>query len=156
MRDYLVTLLVVSAATAVLSLLPADEKMKKTVSFALSLAVLSAVVLPLPTLLERLPSDYSSLLAELEGGAAEGEGYLEKTTLLAVGEGMGAHLSERYGIKRELLSVAVEGEIVDSTVIVRRVTLMLRGSAAAADVPSLIRYVEAETGAECEVIYLEE
>ena len=156
MKDYLVTLLVVSAATAVLSLLPSDEKMKKTVSFALSLGVLSALILPLPALLERLPSDYSSLLSELDGSMQEGDGYLKEVTLSAVGEGIAAHLSERYGIKGESISVTAEGDIVDETVILRHVTVYLTGHAAAADVPALVRYVEAETGADCEVVYLEE
>lgn len=153
MKDYLVTILVVSAVTAVLGALPNEEKMKKTVSFALGLGVLSAVVLPLPTLLEELPSDYSALLDRLEVGSLSGEEYLKAETLSAVGDGMAAHLSERYGLFREEVAVAVEGEIVDGTVILRRVELALSGRAATADIPTIVQYIESNTGAECEVIF---
>lgn len=156
MREYLVTLLVVSAATAILGLLPGDEKMRKAVGFALSLGVLSAVVLPLPTLLRSLPEDYSSILEQLDRGTAEGDGYFGELTLGTVGEGLADHLAERYGIDRKRISVTAEGDIVDGTVILRRVTVTLVGRAAAGDVPALVRYVEAETGADCEVVYLEE
>ncbi len=154
MRDYLIALLVTSAVTAILSLLPSDEKMRKTVNFVLSIGVLSAVVLPLPTLLSSLPSDYSAILERLDFEVGE-EDYLQKVTLEAVGEGMAAHLSERYGIRAEDISVTAEGDTVDDTVILRHITVMLAGRAASADIPSLVRYVEEETGADCEVIYIE-
>ena len=155
MKDYLVTVLIVSAVTAVLGALPSEEKMKKTVSFALSLGVLSAVVLPLPTLLSRLPSDYSSFLDRLETESLVGEEYLKAETLSAVGEGMAAHLAETYGLAREEVSVEVTGEIVDGTVILRHITLRLAGRAVAADVRSIVHYIESNTGADCEVIFLE-
>ena len=155
MRDYLVTILLVSAATAVLGILPSGEKLKKTVSFALSLVLLSAVVLPLPTLLSDLPRDYTGYLEELEGQIGAGDDYLEGKTLSAVGDGIAAHLADRYGIKRGAIAVAVEGDIVDNTVILRRVTISLSRAAQAADVRSIIYYVEENTNAECEVIYLE-
>lgn len=155
MKEYLVTLLLVSAVTAVLGTLPGEEKMKRTVSFALSLGVLSAVVLPLPTLLAELPADYSSFLDHLEAGSLSGESYLEAETMAAVGEGMAAHLAEKYSLAREELAVEAEGDIVDGTVILRRVRLLLSGRAAAADVPAIVGYIEHNTGAECEVIYRE-
>ncbi len=153
MKDYLVTILLVSAVTAVLGALPNEEKMKKTVSFALSLGVLSAIVLPLPTLLGKLPSDYSSFLDRLEAESLAGEDYLKAETLAAVGEGMAAYLSERYGLAREEVSVTVSGEIVDGTVILREVTLTLAGRAATADIPAMVKYIEGNTGADCEVIF---
>lgn len=156
MREYLVTVLLVSAVTAVLGILPSDEKMKKAVNFALSLVLLSAVVLPLPTLLSGLPRDYSAYLEELEGEIASGSDYLEKETLAAVGDGIAAHLADRYGIPRGAITAVAEGDIVDNTVILRRVTLSLSRAAQTADIRSIIYYVEENTGADCEVIYLEE
>ena len=153
MKDYLVTLLVVSAVTAVLGALPNEEKMKRTVSFALALGVLSAVVLPLPTLLGELPRDYAALLDRLEAESLSGEDYLKAETLSAVGDGMAAHLCEKYGLAREEVAARVEGEIVDGTVILRRVTLTLSGRAATADIPAIVKYIEANTSADCEVIF---
>ena len=155
MKEYLVCLLLVSAVTAVLGSLPSDEKMKRTVSFALSLGVLSAVVLPLPTLLSDLPSDYSSFLDRLDAGSASGEDYLRAETLAAVGEGMADHLADRYGLAREEIAVEVTGEIVDGTLILRAVTLTLGGRAATADIPAIVAYIEDNTAAECEVIFRE-
>ena len=156
MRDYLTTVLLVSAVTAVLGLLPSDEKMRRAVSFALSLAVLSAIVLPLPGLFTGLSGDVSSFLDRLEGEAAAGEGYLEGETMTAVGEGIARHLRERYDLKETELSVTVTGDIVDGTVILRSVVLTLAGRGVTADVPAIVQYTEKNTGAECEVIYREE
>ena len=155
MREYLVTLLCVSAATAVLGILPSDEKMKKAVSFALSLVLLAAVVLPLPDLLTDLPRDFGAYLEELEGEIVSGSDYLEGETLTAVGDGIAAHLADHYGLARGAIAATVEGDIVDNTVILRRVVLYLAPSAQAADVRSILYYVEENTGADCEVIYLE-
>lgn len=155
MRDYLVTILFVSAATAVLGILPSDEKMKKAVSFALSLVLLSAVVLPLPALLSDLSRDYSSYLEELEGEIGSGSDYLERATLASVADGIADHLADRYGIPRGAITVVAEGDIVDNTVILTRVVLSLASAAQTADVRSMVYYVEENTGADCEVIYLE-
>ena len=156
MKDYLVTLLVVSAVTAVLGALPNEEKMKKTVSLALGIAVLSAVVLPLPALLSDLPSDYTAFLDRLEAESLSGEAYLEAETMAAVGAGMADHLAERYALDREEIAVTAEGEIVDGTVILRRVTLRLTGRAATAEIPSIVSYIKENTAADCEVIFGEE
>ena len=156
MRDYLVTVLLVSAATAVLGILPSDEKMKRAVGFALSIVLLSAVVLPLPTLLSDLPRDYSGYLEALDREIAMGSDYLKGETLSAVGEGIADHIADRYGIPRGAITAEVEGDIVDSTVILRRVRLSLAPAAQSADVRSIKYYVEENTNAECEVIYLEE
>lgn len=155
MREYLITVLCVSAVTAVLGILPSDEKMKKSVSFALSLVLLAAVVLPLPALLTDLPRDFSAYLEELEGEIASGSDYLEGETLAAVGDGIAAHLADRYGLARGAISAVVEGDIVDNTVILTRVEIALSPSAQAADVRGMVYYVEENTGADCEVIYLE-
>lgn len=156
MREYLMTLLVVSAVTAILGMLPGEEGMRRTVSFALSLTVLSAVVLPLPTLLRQLPSDYEEILDRLESDRTEGGDYLREETLSAVGEGIQRHISEKYALPEGELSVAVFGDIVDDTVILRRVTLTVGPRAAAADMPSIVAYIKKNTGAECEVIYRED
>lgn len=155
MREYLVTLLAVSAVTAILGILPGEEGMRRTVSFALSLTVLAAVVLPLPTLLRDLPEDYAGILDRFKTDRLEGDDYLKEETLTAVGEGICRHIVDKYGIAEGELSVTAEGDIVDGTVILRRVVLTVGGAAAAADLPSIVAYIKKNTGAECEVIYRE-
>lgn len=156
MQGYLLTVLAVSAVVAILGVLPGDERLKRPVSLILSLAVMASVVIPLPALLSGLPQDYSAYLDRLEGESEAGSDYLEGETLAAVGEGIAAYLSDRYDLPAGGLTVTVEGDIVDSTVILRRVRLFLSPVAASADARSMIRDVKRETGAECEVIYLEE
>lgn len=153
MREYLTALLLVSAVTAVLSFLSGEGATKKGVQFALSLVVLAAVVLPLPGLVGRIPDEYGDVLDRLRGEYTEGEDYWQAATLAAVEEGIALHLCERYGLLEGELSVSALGDIVDGTVILHRVTLSVRGGAWAADLPGMIRYVEENTGAECEVIY---
>lgn len=155
MREYLVTVLCVSAVTAVLGILPSDEKMKKSLHFALSLLLLAAVVLPLPSLLSDLPRDYSAYLDALESESIGGSAYLERETLAAVGEGIADHLADRYAIPRGAITAVAEGDIVEGTVILRRVILSLSPAAQTADVRGMIFYVEENTKADCEVIYLE-
>ena len=132
--EYLSTLLTVSAVTAVLGLLPSGERLGRAFSFVLAVVVLSATVLPLPTLLSDLPTEYGDYLDRLESGASEGEQYLEGKTLSAVGEGIAAHLISRYDLRAGSLSVTVEGAVVDGTVILRTVTLCLSPDAVTADV----------------------
>lgn len=156
MSEYLVTILCVSAGTAVLGILPSEEKMKKSVQLALSLLLLAAVVLPLPSLLADLPRDYGGYLEGLEGESVAGGEYLEGEMLSAVADGIAEHLAGRYGIPRGAIAVVAEGDIVDRTVILSRVVLSLAPAAQTADVRGMIHYVEENTGAECEVIYLEE
>ena len=153
MRDYLTTLLLVSAVTAVLSVLPSEGPVKKAAALALSLSVLSAVVLPLPSLLAGRDGDLSDLLAELRGETVAGSDWLKNETLSATAEGIREHLCREYGLSSDELTVTVEGDLIDNTVILARVTLWLTGRAAAADVPRIVRAIEADTGAECCVEY---
>ena len=156
MREYLTTVLTVSAVTAVLGLLPSEERMRRTVSFALSLAVLSVIVLPLPGLLSGLSAGAGDFLERLEGETAAGENYLTGETMTAVGQGLTRHLCERYGLGEGELCVTATGDIVDGTVIVRHVTLSLSRRGIYSDVPSMVKYMESATGAVCEVIYRED
>lgn len=155
MREYLTTVLLVSAVTAILGVLPSEERIRKTVAFAMSLCVLSAVVLPLPALLSDVRLEYSSILDSLEGETLKGSEWLEEETLATVATGLSEHLCERYGVAEGELSVAVDGDLIDGTVILHRITLSLSGRAQMADAIGMKKYIEENTGAECEVIYLE-
>ncbi len=154
MKDYLTAILIVSAVTAVLGILPTDERLRKTVSFALSLTVLGAVLLPLPTLLGRMEG-FSDILSELESEGEASTDWLEGETLAATAEGIRRYLIEEYDLADSEIAVTVEGDLISGTVILRRITLSVTGRAAAADIPGIVRALESDTGAECEVIYPE-
>lgn len=154
MKEYLTSILIVSAVTAVLGILPTDERLRRTVSFALSLTVLSTVLLPLPTLLGHLDG-FSDVLSELESEGEASTDWLEGETLAATADGIRSYLVEEYGLKEDEIAVSVEGDLIDSTVILRRITLRVTGRAAAADIPGIVRALEKDTGAKCEVIYPE-
>ena len=155
MTEYLTSLLLVSAVTAVLGILPTEEKLRRTVSFALSLTVLGAVLLPLPSLLAGI-GDVSGLFSDLEGGIAEGDDWLEGETLAATAEGIRLYLSEEYGIADGDIEVTLDGDLIDGTLILRRITLTVGGRATAADLPRIVRDLREDTGADCEVTYRED
>ncbi len=154
MKDYLTSLLLVSAITAVLGILPTEERLRKTVSFALSLSVLGAILFPLPALLGEMDG-FRDILEELESEGEAATDWLESETLAATAEGIRRYLIDEYDLREEEITVTVEGNCVDSTVILRRITLGVTGRAATADLPRIVRALEADTGAECEVIYPE-
>ena len=85
----------------------------------------------------------------------EGSDWLEEETLASVSEGLRDHLSDRYRISREEIAVEVVGDLLDGTVILSTVRVTLTGRAQMADVIGMVKYIEENTGAECEVIYLE-
>ena len=141
------TVLTVGAVSAVLMALSPAGEVKKGVRFALSLAVLAAVVFPLGDGKPELPA-----LPGFHVSAGETGDYLKQKTAEAVFRGMEAALCERFNLA-EGVSLSGEADIVGDTVIVRRIVLTLSGRARMADVPALLSYLSENTGAECEVIY---
>ena len=155
MREYLTSILLVSAVTAVLSALPSEERVRRSVSFAMAVAVLAVTVLPLPSLLSGLRGGYSSVLDRLEEESLLGSEWLEEETLASVSDGLRDHLADRYRISADDIEVEAFGDLLDGTVILHTVKVTLSGGAQMADVIGMVKYIEENTGAECEVIYLE-
>ncbi len=149
MTSYFETLLLVSGACALLSLLSPKGKSGKGVQFILSLSLLSCLVFPL--------TDLSSGDLSFEGnfsyGEEEGEALREERLIEAVAKGIERAICERFSLKESEIGVTVKADVIDNTVLVRHLTLSLSGGAVIADLPSIRRYITDNTGAECEVIY---
>lgn len=149
MASYFETLLLISGACAVLSLLSPKGKSGKGVQFVLSLALLSCLVFPISGLFD---GDLS-----LQGGfpyeKEEGEALWEERLIKEVEKGIKASIAERFSLKEKEFEVKIKADVVDNTVLVRHLTLSLSGGAVTANVPSILRYIAENTGAECEVIY---
>lgn len=149
MASYFETLLLVSAASATLSLLAPRGKCGKGVHFILSLTLLSCLVFPL--------SDLSLGNLSFEGdfsyGKEEGEAIFEERLKQEVAQGIEVSICEKFSLKESEVEVTIKADIIDNVVLVRHLTLSLSGGAALCDTPSVRRYVTDNTGAECEVVY---
>lgn len=149
MASYFETLLLVSAASAVLSLLIPKGKCGKGVQFILSLSLLACLVFPLSDLSFGDLSYKDDFFYEKE----EGEKILEERLKGEVAKGIKASVCEKFSLKESEIEVTVKADIIDNTVFVRQLTLSLSGSARTCDLPSVRRYITDNTGAECEVVY---
>ncbi len=149
MASYFETLLLVSAATAVLSLLAPRGKSGKGVQLILSLALLSCLILPLG----ELSLDGLSVKGDLSYGKEEGEAVLEESLKRELENGIRAAVCERFSLKESEVGVSIRTDTVDNVILVRHLTLSLSGAASLCDLPSVVRYITDNTGAECEVVY---
>ncbi len=149
MASYFETLLLVSGACALLSLLSPKGKSGKGVQFVLSLVLLSCLVFPLSGLLDSDPS----FEGDFSYGKEEGDTIWEERLIEEVARGIKASICERFSLKEKEIEVTVSADVIDNTVLVRHLTLSLSGSALTCDLPSIRRYITDNTGAECEVIY---
>ncbi len=157
MREYLVSLSMTALIVAFASVLSPDGKMKKSVSLALSLILISALVLPLFNALANLDDVNYNLhidFKETEDGEIANDS-LEKTTKDAVNLGIKRALCERFDIEEDCVSVDTELKIIGSEVIFLRVDVHLTGTGIFSDLPRIKKYIKSSLGAECEV-YLSE
>ncbi len=149
MTSYFETLLLVSAASATLSLLSPKGKSGKGVQFILSLVLLSCLVFPLAD----LSLGDLSFENDFSYGKEEGETIWEERLKGEVARGIEVAICEKFSLKESEIELTVLADIIDNTVLIRHLTLSLSGSAVACDLPSVVRYITDNTGAECEVVY---
>lgn len=153
MKEYLMSLVSVSAVCAIASYLVPDreEKLKKGVGLALALAVLFTAVYPLPGAAEA-----ASRLLDSSGGIFDtsvtdhSSEWLDGVTSDAVGEGIRRDVMREFGLKD---GVSVVADVsYGSEITVKRVTVKLSGIAIFADGLAIERYIESNYCAECEVL----
>ena len=156
MKAYLESILTVLLVSALAPLLMPEGEGKKFVRFALSLLVLFTVISPFRT------GELVNFLASYQGGAFDyetsvGEGFLLEYEKRAIEEGIAAALAEKYGVDASLISLDTECEEGEGeggrTVRVKSLSLHLYGRACTLDVPAIVRQLEGELSADCEVIY---
>lgn len=153
MKEYFTSFALTALVVGLASVLSPDGKMKKSVSLALSLVLMSALVLPLFNELARLDDANFNLhidFGETEDGEIINDS-LENTTREAVNLGIRRELCERFGIDERLVSVDTELKIIGSEVIFLRVDVYLSGAGMFSDLPGIKKHIENSLGAECEV-----
>lgn len=149
MNEYFRTVLLVLGTCAILFALSPDGSVKKSVRLVLSLVLLSVLVLPLGT-----PQKFTASLPDFEKVFSPGgtSSYFDEKTEEALFSGMEEAIRTTFGIPGGI-RLSGEAEKIGDTYVVRRITLTLSGAAALYDIPSVVRYLTENTGADCEVIY---
>ena len=156
MKSYLESILTVLLVGSLSSVLMPEGEGRRFVRFALSILVLAAVMSPFRTgEVVRFLSSYTPNAFEEQ--VKEGEAYLLEREEKAIEEGLSSSLAERYGLSHSLIALDADcvAEKVGEgrTVRVSFVRLHLYGRACMADVPSMVKTIQSELSAECEVIY---
>lgn len=157
MKEYLVSAIAILAICAIVDNISPDGKMKKSVSFALSLAVTLALISPLACAFSELREKSENFIYEMESaydGAFENS-TLEYTTSEAANEGIKAAVAEKFGIDRSNLEAKCKLNIIGESVIFEKVEILLSGKGIFADTVGIKKYVSDSLGCECEVRLLE-
>ncbi len=124
-----------------LAFLPADGKWRRLLDLAFSLLLLLSLLLPLR----------EASLPSFSFTPAEGES--ERLPLSLCEEALEEHLTERFRLPEGSITLALEGEIADGTLILRRATVHVSRRGEAGDIKGLIHYLEEHTGAVITAVY---
>ena len=156
MREYLVSAVAVCALCALADTLFPDGKLKKEMSFALSLVVVLVLVSPLFSALsniDEMGQGFISELEDLDTQHYEGELYDVGERLLE--EGIARTLCERFSLSESELGADATISFIGDELLVERVEISLSGSAIFSDIHEIKKYVQRQICDECEVILLE-
>ena len=157
MKEYLVSAIAVAAICAVVDMISPDGKMKKSVSFALSLAVTLALVSPLSFSLSGIKEKSEAFISEVESAydTSYSDTSLEYTTSEAANEGIKKAISEKFGIDKVNIETKCALDIIGEAVIFEKVEIYLYGKGIFADTAGIKKYVSDSLGCECEVKLLD-
>ena len=153
MKEYLTSLLLVTAVATLATLLIPEEdgKLRRLIEFGLALLVLTAVLRPLSNLREfPLPEN---IFSDIEN---TGTGELPPETLQSMGEGIARgierDLAARYRIPADCIRATVTPVLQEGELKVAHLQLSFRGAALACDLLAVEEYAKTTYGGECEVI----
>ena len=157
MREYALSLIMISLLCAVVSTLSPEGKMKRPVSFSLSLVLLCVLISPLFDALgdvKNISQDFF-LNTDISNGESVTNPDFEKETEDAICEGLIIALSEKFGLAEDNIVAKCKIRIIGSEVIFLRVEITLSGKAVFSDIRKIEEYIESSLGCECEVYLLE-
>ncbi len=157
MKEYLTSVIAVAAICAIIDTLSPDGKMKKSVSFALSLAVTLALLSPLSFSISGIKEKSESFISEIESAydGAYSNSSLEYTTSEAANEGIKEAISGKFGIDKSNIEAKCKLNIIGETVVFEKVEIFLYGKGIFADTVGIKKYVSESLGCECEVKLLD-
>lgn len=153
MQEILTTLLLVSAISALATLLlpEKNKKMRRAGELAIALFVLAALVNPL-TLLSELqfdPDDLRYPTADLPTGDYTSSTWEEMEK--AVGEGIARDLAARYGVRAADVAVSPTLALSDNELTVKSLSVAVSRAAATLDLVAVRAYAEKTYSTTCEV-----
>ncbi len=157
MREYAISLIMVSLLCAVLSTLSPEGKMKRPISFSLSLVLLCVLISPLFGALGNIKdiSQEFFLNTDVSSDEPVANPDFEKETEDAICEGLIIALSDKFGMSEENIKAKCKIKIIGSEVLFLRVEITLSGRAVFSDIRKIEEYIESSLGCECEVYLLE-
>lgn len=157
MREYALSVIMVSLLCAVVSALSPEGKMKKSVSFSLSLVLLCVLISPLFDALgdiKEIGRDFFQN-TDISSGEDVINSDFEKKTERAVCDGLIIALGDKFGIGKDDVEAECKLRIIGSEVIFEKVEITLLGRAVFSDIHKIKEYIEDSLGCECEVYLLE-
>ena len=157
MRDYLVSFAMTSLLVALASVLSPDGKIKRSVSLALSVILISALMLPLFRTLKSLDYVNNNLHIDLDenrSGEVVNEDF-DSATERAVNEGLRKAICEKFDIDGDCVSIEASLDIIGDELIFLGVDIYLSGTGAFSDLPRIKKYIDGSLGTECEVYIVE-
>ena len=158
MREYALSVIMVSLLCAVVSVLSPEGKMRTSVSFSLSLVLIWVLISPLFDALRDVNDISYEFFSNTDGlyGEESINSDFEKNTEKAVCDGLIIALSDKFGIARSDLKAECEIRIIGSEVIFERTRITLLGRAVFSDIRKIEEYIEDSLGCECEVYLFED
>ena len=157
MREYAISFIMVSLLCAVVSVLSPEGKMKKSVSFSLSLVLICVLIFPLFGALgdiENISQDFFGEIDISDSGEIVNSDF-ERETEVAICDGLVNALSDKFGISKDNIKVDCGIRIIGSDLIFENVEITLFGRAVFSDINKIEDYIEDSLGCECEVYLLE-
>ena len=157
MREYAISFIMVSLLCAVVSAVSPEGKMKKSVSFSLSLLLICVLISPLFDALgdiENISRDFFDEMNISDGGELINSEF-ERETEAAICDGLIAALNDKFGISKDNMSVECGIRIIGSDLVFEKVEITLFGRAVFSDINKIEEYIEDSLGCECEVYLLE-
>lgn len=145
MREYAVSVFVISAVAAVLSQL-AYRGSSDPSRFAISVVILYVVIAPLGSLLGEI--DIDSILNPPLNLPVEQEGY-EQVAARAFADGVAKAVAEEFSLERESLRVELRG-FDFKNMRAEKIRIILSGRSALADYKEIERYVDRLGMGDCE------
>ena len=158
MKSYVISIILVSAVTAVVSAIAPDGegRLREQIDFVLAIAIIAVIIAPVGRIGD-IGADVSETLSgifafdavDLDGGDAE---WLMSRREEAFERAIGGDLAGRFGFPSE--DVTVEGSLAlsDGELHVTSLRVVLSGLAATSDNKAIKKYLSELCGVECEVV----
>ena len=157
MKDYLISVILVSAVTAIASVILPDGKgrLREQVDLVLALILLSVIIIPFgraDTFAQSIGDALSGIFESDNVYVEEEDGWLMSKREEAFEEAICREVADKFSLPSD--GVSVDGTLVlaEGEIHVSSLTISLSGLAATSDNKAIKKYLSALCGVECEVV----